>query len=92
MARQLARRFPATVLIDYVLSGRTSEDGRPLGSKTLAPELGIMPATLRTWRSQNVYLTVWTADKYATRLGIHPSQLWPDYWDHESDYSDTAVA
>ena len=92
MARQLARRFPATALIDYVLGGRTLDDGRPLGSKTLGPELGIKPATLRTWRSRNVHLSVWTADKYATHLGIHPSQLWPDYWDYESDYCDTTMA
>lgn len=27
-------------------------------------------------------LTVWTADRYATLLGVGPADLWPEWWDH----------
>jgi len=92
MARKLARRFPASVLIEYVLDGRTYEDGRPLGSRTIAAELGVKPSTVRSWKCNDTYLSIEQADKYAVQIGEHPSFIWSDYWDWKADYCDTEVA
>ena len=92
MARLLARRFPAMRLVEYVTHGRTNDDGRPLGSAVIGPELGVEAVTIRNWKHRGTMLTIWAADKHATKLGVHPSVIWPEYWDIEADYCDTSMA
>jgi hypothetical protein len=87
-----AARFPTSALVKYLAAGRTLDDGSPYSSHMLGPELGIKAGTIRVWTYRDTHLTIWAADKYATHIGVHPSYIWPDYWDREADYRETQVA
>ncbi len=41
--------------------------------------LGADDNTIRWWRANG--LTLYQADRLACRLGHHPADLWPNYWD-----------
>lgn len=48
-------------------------------------DLGVSGSTMKQWESEGIpYMT---ADRYAVRLGLHPSQVWPDWW----LYTDIAI-
>jgi transposase-like protein len=46
---------------------------------TLARALGVDRAQLGRWRRTGV--TPSTADRLAVRLGFHPAELWPQWFD-----------
>ena len=53
--------------------------GRVSGAR-LAGLLGVKPATVRMWR-QRGGIPLYSADRAAVALGVHPCELWPDWWD-----------
>lgn len=47
--------------------------------RAIAEELGVTRRHVIRWKRDG--LTIWQADTIATRLGVHPAQLWgPDAW------------
>lgn len=48
-------------------------------SKTAARLIGCPSSCVRRWRKTGRLMPA-TADKLATRLGVHPITLWPDEW------------
>lgn len=49
-------------------------------ARTIADRIGATTAAVQRWRSGQRRMRPLAADTAATRLGYHPSQLWPD-WD-----------
>jgi len=64
-----------------------SEILKMLSSETLpsmiGEMLGIDRSSIVRWRKEQTMLDVWQADKYAVRLGLHPSQIWTDWYDKQ---------
>ena len=44
---------------------------------------GVHRATVLRWRNLQTMLDQWDADRYAVRLGKHPSEIWADWFDIE---------
>lgn len=57
----------------------------------LGAVLGIPPSArrLRQWKAQGG-IPYYTADSLAARLGMHPAQVWPEWW-NLPDYQDGYV-
>ncbi|MGH9151345.1 MAG: hypothetical protein ACRD03_02840 [Acidimicrobiales bacterium] len=47
----------------------------------VAVHLGVDPGTVGKWRRGERLLNERMADRVATRLGAHPCQLWPDWFE-----------
>ena len=72
-----ARHFPATELLKMF---------RPETEDTIiAQSLGIHPQIVRKWKYKNTQINQWFADKYAIRLGVHPSAVWADWFELEAE-------
>jgi hypothetical protein len=50
-------------------------------ANTIAERLGTTRSTIQRWRDVDVRFDVYGADKWAVRLGKHPSQIWPEWFD-----------
>lgn len=54
--------------------------------------LGVSDRTIARWRCGTVKVTEANADRAACRLGLHPANIWPEYWgncpDEEFDLGD----
>jgi predicted XRE-type DNA-binding protein len=81
--QRFANRFPTADLIDFAshLIGNESAS-----QEEIAPVLGVQRSTLSLWKIRDQRFTIWQADKYACRLGVHPSEIWSDYWNVSDDY------
>lgn len=53
-------------------------DGAPLPAAVVAARLRVHGRQVLRWRSYGA-LTERQADELATRLGVHPSMVWPDW-------------
>ena len=73
--RRIAERhiFPAANLLDHFGPGTTQ--------LAAAEVLGIDPNSVNRWRLDGIKLSTWQADRYAIRIGQHPSMIWPDWFD-----------
>lgn len=49
----------------------------------VAKQLDIHRATVHTWMQKDVRISVWRADQYAVKLGMHPSEIWNDWFQLE---------
>lgn len=65
--------MPAKALLDQFEQGTWAN--------VIAEALGTTRATIQRWRGTETNLDPYTADKYAIRLGKHPSQIWPEWFD-----------
>jgi hypothetical protein len=45
----------------------------------IAERVGVAATAVARWR-RGAHLRVWTADRVATRLDLHPANLWGDDW------------
>ncbi len=52
-------------------------------AKLIAEVLGVSRITISQWRNKNRGLSIWQADKYAIKLGMHPQQIWTDWYDKQ---------
>jgi hypothetical protein len=50
-------------------------------ARQLAQLFQVHPGTIQRWRNPHTTLTQWEADRYAIRLGKHPSEIWADWFD-----------
>ena len=48
---------------------------------TMAESLDTCRYTLYKWMQNDVKINEWAADRYAIRLGLHPSEIWTDWFD-----------
>lgn len=46
----------------------------------IAATLGVTPRSVRRWR-QSGSIILWRAERAADRLGLHPVDIWPDYYE-----------
>lgn len=61
-------------------------EGEPRGLLALAARLGTDERHLR--RAMHHGLTDRQADRYATRVGLHPASIWPCWWEHAGSDAD----
>jgi hypothetical protein len=54
-----------------------------LSSMRIATIFGVNRVTAQRWRNPKTMLNQWEADRYAVRIGKHPSQIWPEWFDIE---------
>jgi len=47
----------------------------------IAQSFDVSPETIRRWRNPNTTFSSWEADRYAIKLGKHPSEIWADWFD-----------
>jgi transposase-like protein len=47
----------------------------------IAQSFDVSPETIRRWRNPRTTLTQWEADRYAIKLGKHPSEIWVNWFD-----------
>ena len=73
--RRLAKRFifPTNNLLNHFPPNTSL--------RQIAHQIGASPETIQTWQTQPRNLDTHQADRYATRLGKHPSQIWPNWFD-----------
>ena len=73
MSRVLkAKQFPAEELL-RMFSDTTS-------ISAIAEAVGADFHTVYKWKHKNIHINQWYADKYAIRLGLHPSAIWDDWF------------
>lgn len=53
-------------------------DGGPLPTVVVARRLRVHGRQVQRWRDRGT-ITAFQADELATRLGLHPAQVWPDW-------------
>ena len=67
------RRYPVAPLLHAIAD---------LSSRQVEKQFGIHNTTVNRWRIKPDTLIVeWDADKYAIKMGKHPSELWDDWFD-----------
>ena len=51
--------------------------------ESIAEMLGVDRSSIFRWRTDETMLDIWQADKYAIRLGLHPSEIWLDWYEKQ---------
>ena len=85
------RRYPYAALAAF-LSAVTGLDlpdpsvSAPgfLTQRRIARMVGVRPATVGAWAHRGT-IGEPLADTIATRLGVHPARIWPEWWDVPTD-------
>ena len=56
--------------------------GRNENAKSLAEIFGVSRATIVRWRNRpnESELNIYQADKYACRIGLHPANVWENWF------------
>ena len=50
----------------------------------LAEVFGVTRTTIQRWKNdEEAALTIWQADKYAIKIGMHPQEIWTDWYDKQ---------
>lgn len=66
------RTFPAKELV------------KKFGSNTtmiaMAEALDTKRSTISNWCENDIMFSQWAADRYAVKLGLHPSEVWLDWF------------
>jgi len=70
--RPKPRTFPAANLI-----GMFSADTPVIA---IASAFNSDKTTIHGWIRKKTRLSVWSADRYACQIGLHPSAVWPETW------------
>lgn len=83
----MTRRYPLEPLataagITLQTRGGGNQPGQPQGLSLLALQLGISHRRARRARSEGITET--QADTWAIRLGLHPTNVWPDWGQHQA--------
>lgn len=76
MSTRPVRYFDPKLLLE-LFPGKTAAE--------VAAILGVKKGTVRAWRCQarTNRIQWFDADRYATSLGLHPVDIWPDWYDWE---------
>jgi hypothetical protein len=81
-----ARSFPIAPLLDWVYlthegsneHAQTTGFRRSISDVEISAMLGCNRATLGRLRVEG-WIDMYTADRWAVRLGLHPLLIWPDF-------------
>ena len=65
--------FPATALLNQFEEGEFAS--------TIAGRLGTSRTRVQEWRKGTTRFDPYQADKFAIKLGKHPSEIWTDWFD-----------
>lgn len=77
------RRFPFAALYEYVRVNHRSPE--PFTQRTCDQALGFSDNYTMRSLHEGRMLTVWQADRFACRLGVHPSLVWDDFFELDAD-------
>ena len=66
------RRYPAQAIFDKY---------RGLDNHEIAYKFGVGFDTVSHWRTRKMMFSEWTADELAIKAGVHPSYIWPEWFD-----------
>ena len=75
MSSVKCRTFPAARLVDMF-----SHDTEV---RQIASLFGTSRHTVYKWLENGVQISEWAADKYAVKLGLHPSAVWSNWFNYE---------
>ena len=53
----------------------------PENRKRAAELLGVSRETINRWHNPKTTISEHQADRYAIRLGLHPGNIWPNWFD-----------
>jgi len=73
MKKNTGYKYPATKLLQQF--------DQSTWASSIGEILGVGRAAIQTWREGDTYLDQWRADKYACKLGKHPSEIWDNWFD-----------
>jgi hypothetical protein len=77
--KQQAKKFfcyPARKLVELWPPNTTAS--------LLAEVFGVTRTTIQRWKYDiDAALTIWQADKYAIKIGMHPQEIWTDWYDKQ---------
>ncbi len=65
--------FPATALLKQFEEGAFAS--------SIAGQLGVTRTRVQQWRKGETRFDPYQADKFAIKLGKHPSEIWTDWFD-----------
>lgn len=89
----MSKAFPIQPLIKYLTdrmgpARNSNVVDNPGGGATvhaMARECGVSQSAFKSYQARGGMM-IDTADRLATNLGIHPSQIWPaEYWSIDAD-------
>lgn len=72
-------RLPFTPLEPFIVASPLDDAGQAPGARTIAAQCGTTVQKARRWKRTG--LTLDEADTAAVRLGCHPCEVWPDWWE-----------
>jgi hypothetical protein len=52
-----------------------------LSAAQIAGRFGVNRTTINRWRQPNFTFNQWDADRYAVKVGKHPGEVWPEWFD-----------
>ena len=53
----------------------------PTSRKHAAELLGVSRETISRWHNPKTTISAYQADHYAMRIGLHPGNIWPNWFD-----------
>jgi len=74
--RRGCRMFPAVKIVGAFSSGTKVA--------VMASALETDRRTVYQWIDSGTQISEWAADRYAVKLGLHPSEIWDDWFALES--------
>ena len=75
--RRQVRFFPAANICDAFNKGTQIS--------VMASALDTDRGTVYQWIQSNTQISEWAADRYAVKLGLHPSEIWDDWFALEKE-------
>jgi len=68
------KTFSAQLLLDHY--------NKDTDALSLAQIFGVSRTTIHRWRNvpNRSWISVFQADKYACRIGVHPANIWQDWF------------
>jgi hypothetical protein len=52
-----------------------------MSTTQIAIKFGVNRMSISRWRNPKTMLNQWEADRYAIKIGKHPSEIWSDWFD-----------
>jgi len=49
----------------------------------LSDAFGVTRSTIIRWKKQHSTIALFEADKFAIKIGVHPQQVWEDWYDKQ---------
>jgi hypothetical protein len=72
-------RLPLEPLLEWIVPSVDDRADQPPGARTIAAQCGVTLGTARRWQRCGVPLD--EADEAAVALGVHPCEVWPEWWE-----------